>query len=209
MAEHNSWQALWDERYRIDDYAYGIAPNEYLREQLSKIPCGNIVFPAEGEGRNAVYAAQLGWHVCAYDISVEAQKKAKLLAKKSNVSIEYHVGDTDSLPYQEGQFDAMALIYAHFPSIERKNIHKKLQKLLRKGGILIFEGFSKNHIEYRKNNVHVGGPNDVDLLFSKEEIAQDFANFDFISLEEKEILLNEGLFHNGIGSVIRYVAIKQ
>jgi hypothetical protein len=36
MAEHNSWQALWDERYRIDDYAYGIAPNEYLREQLSK-----------------------------------------------------------------------------------------------------------------------------------------------------------------------------
>jgi ubiquinone/menaquinone biosynthesis C-methylase UbiE len=208
MTEHNSWQAMWDERYRIEDYAYGITPNEYLREQLSKLTCGNILFPAEGEGRNAVFAATKGWNVSAFDISVEGQKKAFLLANKNNVTIDYHVGDSDSIPFIEEQFDAIALIYAHFPSIERKNIHKKLQKLLRKGGILIFEGFSKNHIEYRKNNVNVGGPQDIDLLFSKEEITQDFANFDFIYLEEKEILLNEGLFHNGIGSVIRCTAYK-
>jgi hypothetical protein len=30
---------------------------QLLKEQLIKIPAGTILFPAEGEGRNAIYAA--------------------------------------------------------------------------------------------------------------------------------------------------------
>jgi hypothetical protein len=37
----------------------------------------------------------------------------------------------------------------------------------------------------------------------------DFANCDIIELEEKEIELKEGLFHNGVGSVIRFVGRKR
>ncbi len=208
MTEHNSWQAMWDERYRIEDYAYGTTPNEYLRENLSKLPCGNILFPAEGEGRNAVFAATQGWNVSAFDISVEGQKKAYQLANKNNVTIDYHVGNITDLPFTMNQFDAVALIYAHFPPNERAQIHARLQTLLRNGGILLFEGFSKNHLEYRKINENVGGPKDIDFLFSIEELQYDFSDFEFISLEEKVIQLNEGLFHNGIGSVIRCMAIK-
>jgi 2-polyprenyl-3-methyl-5-hydroxy-6-metoxy-1,4-benzoquinol methylase len=208
MTEHNSWQTMWDERYRIEDYAYGTTPNEYLRENLSKLPCGNILFPAEGEGRNAVFAATQGWNVSAFDISVEGQKKAYQLANKNNVTIDYHVGNISDLPFTMNQFDAVALIYAHFPPNERAQIHARLQTLLRNGGILLFEGFSKNHLEYRKINENVGGPKDIDFLFSIEELQHDFSDFEFISLEEKVIQLNEGLFHNGIGSVIRCMAIK-
>jgi len=208
MTEHNSWQAMWDERYRIEDYAYGTTPNEYLRENLSKLPCGNILFPAEGEGRNAVFAATQGWNVSAFDISVEGQKKAYQLANKNNVTIDYHVGNISDLPFTMNQFDAVALMFAHFPPNERAQIHARLQTLLRNGGILLFEGFSKNHLEYRKINENVGGPKDIDFLFSIEELQYDFSDFEFISLEEKVIQLNEGLFHNGIGSVIRCMAIK-
>lgn len=208
MTEHNSWQAMWDERYRIEDYAYGTTPNEYLRENLSKLACGNILFPAEGEGRNAVFAATQGWNVSAFDISVEGQRKAYQLANKNNVTIDYHVGNITDLPFTMNQFDAVALIYAHFPPNERAQIHARLQTLLRNGGILLFEGFSKNHLEYRKINENVGGPKDIDFLFSIEELQYDFSDFEFISLEEKVIQLNEGLFHNGIGSVIRCIAIK-
>lgn len=208
MTEHNSWQAMWDERYRIEDYAYGTTPNEYLRENLSKLACGNILFPAEGEGRNAVFAATQGWNVSAFDISVEGQRKAYQLANKNNVTIDYHVGNITDLPFTMNQFDAVALIYAHFPPNERAQIHARLQTLLRNGGILLFEGFSKNHLEYRKINENVGGPKDIDFLFSIEELQYDFSDFEFISLEEKVIQLNEGLFHNGIGSVIRCMAYK-
>ena len=75
-------------------------------------------------------------------------------------------------------------------------------------GIIIFESFSKKHIDYITANEKVGGPKDVDSLFSIEEIKADFPNYEIIELEEKEIELNEGLFHIGTGSVIRFVGRK-
>ena len=69
------WTARWNDRYSKDEFAYGEAPNNYLKEQLTKINVGKILFPAEGEGRNAVYAAKIGWTVSAFDI----KKKKKNL----------------------------------------------------------------------------------------------------------------------------------
>jgi hypothetical protein len=42
-----------DDRYGKIEFAYGEQPNNFLKEQLIKIPAGTILFPAEGEGRNA------------------------------------------------------------------------------------------------------------------------------------------------------------
>ena len=43
-----------------DEFAYGEQPNNYLKEQLEKLAVGTILFPAEGEGRNAVLQPNLG-----------------------------------------------------------------------------------------------------------------------------------------------------
>lgn len=204
-----TWIDKWNERYSAEAFAYGEQPNNYLKEQLEKLPVGSILFPAEGEGRNAVFAAKLGWKVSAFDISMEGQKKALKLADANNVSIDYQVGELETLNYSQGQFDAIALIYAHFPADIKSQYHKNLDKYLRKGGIVIFEAFSKKHIDYLSKNENVGGPKDVASLFSIEEIRSDFANYHFIELEETEIELTEGLFHNGLGSVIRFVAQKK
>lgn len=204
-----TWIDKWNERYSAEAFAYGEQPNNYLKEQLEKLPVGSILFPAEGEGRNAVFAAKLGWKVSAFDISMEGQKKALKLADANNVSIDYQVGELETLNYSQGQFDAIALIYAHFPADIKSQYHKNLDKYLRKGGIVIFEAFSKKHIDYLSKNENVGGPKDVASLFFIEEIRSDFANYHFIELEETEIELTEGLFHNGLGSVIRFVAQKK
>ena len=58
----------WDDRYSIKEFAYGEQPNNYFKEQLVKIPAGTILLPAEGEGRNAVYAATNNWKVFAFEI---------------------------------------------------------------------------------------------------------------------------------------------
>jgi SAM-dependent methyltransferase len=205
----DTWTGKWDERYRHSEFAYGEQPNNFLKEQLEKLPIGKILFPAEGEGRNAVYAAQLGWAVSAFDISMEGQKKALGLARKNNASIDYHVGELQTLNYKDEQFDAIALIYAHFPADVKSLLHKTLDKYLRSGGTIIFEAFSKNHIDYLTKNEKVGGPKDIESLFSVDEIKADFINYDVIELEEKEIVLHEGLYHNGLGSVIRFVGRKK
>ncbi|HRN48956.1 MAG TPA: hypothetical protein PKW69_13045, partial [Niabella sp.] len=58
---------FWNDRYSREEYSYGQLPNEFLKETLQKLKPGKILFPAEGEGRNAVFAASLGWHADAFD----------------------------------------------------------------------------------------------------------------------------------------------
>jgi hypothetical protein len=180
-----------------------------LKAQLEKLKPGTILFPAEGEGRNAVFAAKCGWKVSAFDISIEGKNKAVRLAETNQVTLDYQVGELQTLNFSKEQFDALALIYAHFTADIKSNYHKAFDQYLCKNGIVIFEAFSKNHLEYVSKNEKVGGPKELDMLFSVEEIKSDFPNYEIIELVEKEIELNEGSFHNGKGSVIRFVGRKR
>lgn len=206
---NDPWTDRWNERYSQDEFAYGVQPNNYLKEQLEKLPVGTILFPAEGEGRNAVFAAKIGWNVSAFDISIEGKNKALRLSNANHVTIDYQVGELEKMNFRSEQFDAIALVYAHFPANLKSFYHKSLHKFLRKNGIIIFEAFSKNHLEYLAKNEKVGGPKDLEMLFSTDEIRSDFENYEIIELVEKEIDLNEGQFHNGKGSVIRFVGRKK
>jgi len=203
------WTERWNDRYSKEEFAYGEQPNHYLKEQLLKLNAGTILFPAEGEGRNAIFAATQGWTVSAFDISIEGKNKALRLAAANKVTIDYQVGELQQLNYNQGQFDAIALIYAHFPADLKSLYHKILDNYLRKDGVVIFEAFSKRHLDYLAKNEKVGGPKDMAMLFSIDEIQSDFMNYEIIELEEKEIELSEGLFHNGKGSVIRFVGQKK
>ncbi|HCN83562.1 MAG TPA: SAM-dependent methyltransferase [Sphingobacteriaceae bacterium] len=206
---NETWVGRWDERYSSEEFAYGEQPNNYLKEQLEKLDPGTILFPAEGEGRNAVFAAKLGWKVSAFDISAEGKNKASRLAEANKVSIDYQVGELQDLNYNPEQFDVIALIYAHFPADIKSSINKTLSTYLRHGGLIIFEAFSKNHLAYIAKNEKVGGPKDLGSLFSIDELKSDFPDYEIIELIEKEIELNEGSFHNGTGSVIRFVGRKK
>ncbi|MBV8328425.1 class I SAM-dependent methyltransferase [Chryseobacterium sp.] len=207
--EDKTWLEKWDERYRNEDFAYGIQPNNYLQQQLLPLPPGSILFPADGEGRNSVYAAIQGWKASAFDISTEGQKKALQLAAQNQVCIDYQVGELSVLTYQKEEFDVIALIYAHFPAEIKSSIHTMLSQYLRKGGLIIFEAFSKNHLQYIARNENVGGPRDIGSLFSVDEIRSDFPDYEILELSETEVELEEGLFHNGTGSVIRFTGRKR
>lgn len=200
---------FWDERFSGDEYIYGEKPNEYFRECLLKYLPGEILFAAEGEGRNAVFAAEEAWKVAAFDQSSEARKKAEKLAKKKGVELDYKVGNLPDLGYEENEFDAVALIYAHFPPEIRSEYHKLLISYLRRDGLIFFEGFSTAHPKFQKLNPKVGGPKDEALLFSMEEIKRDFGELKFLELYEAEVDLNEGEHHKGTGAVIRFIAQKK
>ena len=114
--------------------------------------------PADGEGRNGVFAATKGWSVTSVDLSVAGQSKA--LASESNVDINYIVGDFNDLAFAKEEFDAVGLIYAHVATSKKSLFHQKINTLLKCGGIVFFEAFSKNHLKYNESNSKVGGPKD-------------------------------------------------
>lgn len=88
----------------------------------------------------------------------------------------------------------------------KSTFQKLLSSCQKPVGIVIFEAFSKNHLTL--NNEEAGGPKDIKMSFSVEEIQNDFSNFEILYLKE-EVELSEGLFHNGISSVIRFVGRKK
>lgn len=202
-------EQFWNERYAETNFAYGKAPNIFFKEQIEQLPKGNVLLPAEGEGRNAVFAAQLGWEVNAFDISSAGKNKALELAREQNVSIDYQVGNLSELNYPINSFSAIGLIYAHFPAQLRSEIHSDLVRLLQPGGRVILEGFSKRNLTYLAKNPNIGGPANEEMLFSIETIHSEFSDLEIVLLEEKEVELNEGIYHNGLGSVIRFVGRKK
>lgn len=199
----------WDERYSEEEYVYGEVPNEYFHSRFTQFDPGEILFAAEGEGRNAVFAAKCDWKVSAFDQSEAGKRKALKLAEKHKVELDYRVGDLPDLGYEKDDFDAIALVYAHFPPEVRSNYHRLLLSYLRRDGLVIFEGFSKKHKVYQEKNPKVGGPKDEALLYSMEEIKKDFGSLNFLELYETEVDLKEGKLHDGLGAVIRFVAQKK
>ncbi len=202
---------FWDNRYGDSHYVYGKEPNQFFKETIDNFPVGKILLPAEGEGRNGVYAASKGWQVDAFDVSSEARNKALFLAQASEIDFSYQVLEFKDVltNYEFNSFDVIALIYLHVPLQLKMQYFSNLITLLKPGGYLIFEGFSKDHTKNQEENPMAGGPQQVDLLYSKDEITSFFSELHFIQLSEEEIILSEGVGHNGKGSVIRFIGLKK
>lgn len=194
---------FWNSRYAAQEYAYGAKPNEFFEQSIKNITVGKMLLPADGEGRNAVYAAKLGWTVQAVDMSEKGKEKAMKLAAESNVEISYAVADLTNYQFPENEYDVAALIFAHFPAHVRKTIHQSVAKSLKPSGLLIVEAFAKKQIE---NNS--GGPRTIDMLYTLDDLLTDFDNLEIIESIETTTILDEGEFHQGKADVIRIKAIK-
>ena len=68
---------FWNERYQRDDYLFGTEANDFIRAMAPFPAPGMKAFaPADGEGRNGVYLARMGYDVTSVDVSNLAVDKA-------------------------------------------------------------------------------------------------------------------------------------
>jgi len=196
-------KGLWNDRYSKKEYAYGTEPNAFLKSQLLKLRPGKILFPAEGEGRNSVFAATLGWDVVAFDNSIEGRRKALELAAIREVSIDYRLESYDEFEDRAGTYDAIGLVFAHASAAHRASYHQKFIQLLKPGGRIILEGFSTKQLGNTS-----GGPKIIEMLFDEAILRDDFGSLTEIEITEADTELNEGVFHTGSASVIRLIGTK-
>jgi hypothetical protein len=199
----NDFQKVWDERYNDKEYIYGLEPNYFFKNFIDSENSGKILLPADGEGRNSVYAALIGWDCFAYDFSTTAKSKALKLAERNNVKINYDLITHKDFEPRENYFDVAALIFVHLSPDIRGVLHKKIINSVKIGGKIVLQAFSKKQIDYFS-----GGPKDVNLLYSLDELKNDFFGTEILHLEEKMIDINEGIYHKGNGWVIELIAKK-
>lgn len=193
---------FWNERYAVNENVYGEAPNDFFKTFIDAQPAGRLLLPAEGEGRNAIYAAMNGWAVEAFDFSEEARNAAAEKAEIAGVMLHYELKEIET--YQPLKtYDVIALIFVHQPAAIRTAFHEKLIASLQPGGYLIMECFSKNQINYNS-----GGPKDIERLYSAVEISKDFGVLEITTCIEEEIALAEGDLHRGKASVVHFIGRK-
>ncbi len=194
---------LWDERYAAHEIVYGYDPNVFFKEQLDRLTPGTLLLPAEGEGRNALYAASRGWKVTAYDFSEVARDKALKRARGQQLAIDYFTGDLTAAKFPENTFDAVGLIFAHLPVHQRRDFHHNCLQALKPGGTLILEGFSKEQLAFQS-----GGPKDEAMLFDGLMLREDFQKLTSVQVQKLHVTLHEGSFHQGPAAVIRLTGVK-
>lgn len=194
---------FWNTRYGAEEFAYGKAPNVFFKNFIDIHPAGKILLPADGEGRNAVYAAMKGWEVDAFDYSEEGKIKAEALAKEMNVEINFETESIQQYNYKTNYYDVVGLFYVHQPLEVREILNRNCMAALKEGGQIVLEYFSKEQISKLS-----GGPKKEAMLASVASLREDFGIMNMLWLKKEEVILEEGKYHVGEASVVRMIAKK-
>ena len=195
--------SFWDARYSEPGFSYGTLPNDFLVAATRHIPLGRVLCLAEGEGRNAVYLAELGYEVTAVDSSAVGIKKAAQLARTRNVSIITEVADLFEFAITPNYWDGIISIFAHLPPQLRAKVHRAAVEGLRPGGAFVLEAYTPRQLEFG-----TGGPQSLDMLMTLETLRDELHGLDLVVAQEIERDFNEGRYHNGHGAVVQVVGIK-
>jgi len=194
---------MWDERYSAPDYAFGTKPNEFLVQTCHHIPRGKILSLGEGEGRNATHLAKQGYAVTAVDQSATGLGKATRLATENGVEIDTIPTDLADFQIAPESWDGIVSIFCHLPADLRTRIHGQIVAGLRPGGAYVLEAYTPRQLEFG-----TGGPRDLELLVTLEDLRVDLQGLHLEHAVEIERDVIEGKYHTGRAAVVQVVAVK-
>lgn len=195
---------MWDERYAADEYVYGTTVNDFLAAECHRIPPGRVLCLAEGEGRNAVHLAQLGFDVTGVDASSVGLAKAQRLAASRQVTLHTVVADLATFDPGVSAWHGIVSIFGHLPADVRRTVLGRVAAALAPGGVFLLEAYTPRHRELGR----VGGPPQIDWLASLDTLKGELGDLEFVVGREVEREVNEGHQHSGPSFVVQVVARK-
>jgi SAM-dependent methyltransferase len=196
MSKEVKGAAYWDDRFHAATYAYGEAPNDFLVWAAPQIQVGRAVSLCEGEGRNAVHLAKLGFEVTAVDFSNVGLTKAKALADLHKVTMQYILADLKDFHFKDEAWDVVVSVFAQPDAIVRQRLYGQLNSALTKGGAFILE--SKVSDGERVANRYPG------VATLCQEIRPLQVSFSHEGVRE----LQEGSYHVGLHTTAQILAFK-
>jgi SAM-dependent methyltransferase len=194
---------MWNERFSEPGFAYGTEPNDFLVSVADRIPAGRVLCLAEGEGRNAVYLAALGYEVTAVDTSTVGLAKAEALAQDLGITIETVTADLTDYEIEPTTWQAIVSIFCHLPPVTRASLHERCLRGLAPGGVFVLEGFTPSQLE-----LGTGGPKSRELLMELEVLRQELPGLRLEIARETEREVVEGRYHRGRAAVVQVFAVK-
>jgi cyclopropane fatty-acyl-phospholipid synthase-like methyltransferase len=196
----------WENRYAAaKDYLFGREPSQFITQHASLIQNGaEVLSVADGEGRNSIFIAQLGARVHAIEISPTAIARARQLAETQRVSVNFEQADLLNWSWPTEAYDAVVAIFVQFvPPTERPEFFRRMQSVLRPGGLLLLHGYRPEQTRYA-----TGGPSDPAHCYTEELLRDAFSSMEIIRVESYEADIQEGTAHVGPSALIDFIACK-
>jgi 2-polyprenyl-3-methyl-5-hydroxy-6-metoxy-1,4-benzoquinol methylase len=200
----NSPRDFWNSRFAEAEHAYGEAPNAFVQQEAWRLAeAGGVLLPGDGQGRNSVWLARQGFAVTCVDWSEAGLARARELALRHAVSIEPVQADLSTWLWPVSEYDAVVAVHLHLPPATRQQVHHAMLRALKPGGLILLEAF-----DLEQAGLGSGGPRNPLMLYSAEMLAEDFAEAEILMLERAQVILDEGLYHQGMAEVVRMVAAR-
>lgn len=143
----------YEKWYEGDQYYWGLEPASFLDELMKLCPPAagiKVLDIGCGEGKDAVYMAQKGYDVTAFDLTDNGIRKTLALADQKEVKIKAFVDDINTFETDE-QFD---IIYSsgtvqYLFDENKKEFFDKIDRMTRPDGIVFFNVFvEKSFLEF-------------------------------------------------------------
>jgi tellurite methyltransferase len=162
----------WNERYGRDTFeafptppaAWLVEHEALLRELAGKRRTARAIDVACGDGRNARYLAELGFAVEAVDVSDVAVAALRSAAHARGLDVDVRALDLEHDAPTPDAFDVVVCT-----NYLQRDLFAGLQAALRPGGLLVYETFSRAHVEELgkpMNPAFVLGHNELLVAFS-------------------------------------------
>lgn len=193
---------MWEERFAsTPEYVYGTDPNDFLVEAVSGLAPGRALCLAEGEGRNAVYLASLGFAVTSVELTAAGVAKTKALAKARGVEVDAQQGDLATVQLGDARYDLVVSIFAHCEEAIRIALHRALASALVPGGRFVLEAYTPDQI-----GRGTGGPQERSVAMDLERLRGELIGLELEHAVELVRPVIEGPLHHGDGAVVQVVA---
>ena len=139
---------------------FNTAPNALLVETVQGRPPGMALDADMGEGRNALYLAQLGWQVTGVDVAEKALAFAQARAHTLGVPLTTEVHDMATYDWGTNKWDLIVLSYAG-----GRDYAARVFQALKPGGLVVLEAF---HLDATSHLQVVDG--DYRVFFKTDEL---------------------------------------
>jgi SAM-dependent methyltransferase len=165
-------QEAWDERYLSRDALWSGNPNPHLITEAGNLLPGHALDVGAGEGADAIWLAERGWHVIAVDLSTVALERASAHADKAGPDIAARIDwvheDVTSWDPGAGRYDLVSVQYMHLPPASRRAMLEHLASAVAPGGSLLLVCHHPSDLQ-----TTVPRPNMPELFYTGDDIAAE------------------------------------
>ena len=109
---------------------------ERFFQRLGVTPGTRLLDVGCGAGQLALIAARAGAQVTGCDISTNWLEKARARAAAEGLAVAFEEGDAESLPYEDGQFDAVTSLIGAMFAPRPDRVAAELTRVCRPGGMI-------------------------------------------------------------------------